>query len=162
MRGMWAFLKENIFEVGAALGGLFSAIITISTFYSTKQGEKVDSQFSVDESYERVWSKHNGNPDLKRITLDKADLKREPVTLEEERFILLLLNHVTSTMKAINRGKYDKPDGMELDVTTFFQKPIPNAVATKFFNVQSKEIQKLLSEVVKNVEQEGVARYPSV
>ena len=148
MRGMWTFLKDNFIEVGTALGGLLSAVIAITSFYSAKNSEKIDSQFSVDESYERVWSKHNGNPELKRVTLDDVDLKNEPVTLEEERFILLLLNHVTSTIKAIKGGKYEKPDGMELDIQTFFKKPIPNAVARKFFDMQSKDVQALLEQTI--------------
>lgn len=149
MGGMQAFLQENFIEIGSAVAGGISLLVGIATYYSGKRGEKADFQFSVDESYERVWSKHNGNPALERVTLDSVDLRRSPVTLEEERFILLLLNHLTSTVKAIRLGKYEKPLGMEKDIEDFFSKPIPQAVAKKFFEMQSKEVQQLLKPAMK-------------
>ena len=145
---MFPFLKANWIELGSALAGLASMALALIGHFSSKQSDQADFSFSVDESYERVWSKHNGNPALARITEDSVDLKAQPITLEEERFVLLLLNHLTSTVKAIHLGKYEKPDGMEADVTSFFSKPIPNAVVRKFFTMQSKEIREMLREVV--------------
>lgn len=144
MRGMYQFLKENWLEVGTVLAGSISVLVAIAGHFSGRSSEKADFRFSVDESYERVWSKHNGNPALQRVTDDRVDLEKKPVSLEEERFILLLLNHLTSTVKAIELGKYEKPDGMEADVINFFKKPIPRAVANKYFDMQSQEIRELL------------------
>jgi len=144
MRGMISFLKKHFFEAGTALGGVISIMITIAGHISGNRSDKADFLFLVHKSYERVWSKHDDNPALERVMDDFADINADPVTLEEERFVLLLLNHITSTTRAIRLGHYEKPPGMEKDIADFFRKPVPKAVATKFFSVQAKEVQELL------------------
>jgi hypothetical protein len=47
-------------------------------------------------------------------------------------------------LKALNLGKHEKPDGLEADVADFFQKPIPNAVAKKYWAMHSQQTKELL------------------
>lgn len=144
---MKSLFKHNWADPSSAIAAIVSTLLAASGLASDKREKKAEFQFFVDQSYERVWSKHNENPALWRITQDCIDLEKNPVTLEEERFILLLLNHVTSTLKAIRFGVYDKPDQIEEDILSFFAKPIPMSVALKHKSLQTNEIRDLLDKL---------------
>lgn len=148
---IFAFLQENWIEVGSAVAGLITILLGILTYQSGKEKakqERAKFNFSVDKSYDRIWSKYEENPKLSRITADSVDLKKQPVTLSEERFVLAMLTHITSTMKAIELGTYAEPEGMELDIVDFFTKPVPRAIAKKTLKFQSKEVQRLLNKAI--------------
>jgi len=149
---MFSFLRENWLEVGTTA---FSLIAGISTYFSRKKNEaeeekrtKAEFQLSIDKSHKGIWNTFHENADLQRVMADTANLESNPVTASEESFILLLLGHITSTVKAIDLGQYDEPQGMTEDIHNFFSKPVPNAIARKHLRFQSERVQKLISPVL--------------
>ena len=139
-----SFLKANWPELTSALIALVSVIGGLFAHLSTKRQERVEVNLSITEAHQALWGRFLGNPSLMRVTSDVVDIRKKPVTAEEEAFVLLLLAHLSTTLIAIREGKHSAPDGMLADVTTFYSKPVPLTVLKRHFKAQPTDIQFLL------------------
>jgi len=57
-----------------------------------------------------------------------ADLSKQAVTREEERFVMLVIQHLNGVFQAMQNGLVVKPEGVRRDVSSFFSLPIPKQV----------------------------------
>ena len=56
------------------------------------------------------------------------DLSKHPVTLDEEIFINLVIQHLSSVYHALRYELAIEPEGLRRDVRGFFSLPLPQAV----------------------------------
>ena len=60
-----------------------------------------------------------------------ADLMSKPVTVEEERFVIMVIHHTNTAYYAMHDELLMKLEGSRLDIGQFFSLPVPKAVWTK-------------------------------
>lgn len=77
-------------------------------------------------------------PELTRILDPSADTTKPPVTVEEERFVIFLILHLSDTYYATRAGFYQKLPGLRKDIERFFSLPIPRAVWGKIKDLQDE------------------------
>lgn len=144
------FLKSNWPEIGSVFIALISAIAGLVAHQSAKRQAKINVNLSITEAHQELWGRFLSNPALARVTSDLADIEAEPVTAEEEAFVLLLMAHLSTTLAAIRQGKHTAPEGMLADVTKFYSKPVPRKVLQQHFEAQPALLRTLLRAVESN------------
>jgi len=76
-------------------------------------------------------------PKLARILDNKVDLRRNPPTDDEGRFVNMIILHLNCAYYAIKSDALTKPEGLAADVRSFFALPIPQAIwgqAKRFYD----------------------------
>lgn len=149
MRGMIiAFLKSHWFNIAEVIGIAASVWMSASALSQTRKRNIADLHFSVGEAHDRIWNRVLQDPELGRVKDPMADLENFPVTMKEERFILLILSHLTSTLHAIDLGSYPKPEKIEEDVRNFFSLPVPGEVLENFLHRQEPILQDFMKKTM--------------
>jgi hypothetical protein len=83
------------------------------------------------QQHRDLWERMYIQPELSRILDPEADTAKAPVTAEEEMFVAFLILHLSSTLTAMRAGLFQKLEGLQNDVRSFFSLPIPGAVWKK-------------------------------
>lgn len=89
------------------------------------------STFSSTHQHRQIWSQLFSRPNLGRILKPNLDLKKRPITEDEELFVHFLILHLNASYYAIKRDVLLSPDRLGQDVKTIFSLPIPKAVWLK-------------------------------
>ena len=68
-----------------------------------------------------------------------ADVKKQPVSIQEELFVKTLVLHLGTVYRAIKHSEFVKLEGLRKDVSEFFGLPIPREVWQKIKSFQDKD-----------------------
>jgi len=75
-----------------------------------------------------LWKEFLNQPKLARVLDASANVANQPVTLEEEFFVHMIISHISSMYEALKDELVTKQEGLRRDVASFFSLPIPKAV----------------------------------
>lgn len=93
----------------------------------------------VVEGHRQIWSQLYAWPELARVREPDVNLERHPVTSLEEVFVGQIILHLSSVFLA-TKGKVVKEfEGLEIDVQSFFENPIPREVWMRRKKFQDQE-----------------------
>lgn len=111
------------------------ALIATTLLFDART-RRVSNLIRLTEQHRDLWDRVHTRPALARVLDPDADLVREPVTVEEELFVVSLILHLSSTYYSFRTGLLWKPEGLERDIRLFFALPIPRAVWEKVGELQ--------------------------
>lgn len=123
MSGIPSWVKENWFTVVQTVGIIGGLWFTSATFRST-------NLLTLAEQHRALWRDALERPGLRRVFLEKVE-RVEPVTIEEEEFLNLVIVHFETGWQMAAPGTILTKEILARDVRGFFSKPIPNAVWEK-------------------------------
>jgi hypothetical protein len=115
----------DLLQTTSIVVGLFATVITIRE--DTRE-RKIGNLFALTNAHREIWSRLYERPELVRIDLHSVDLKKNPVTHEEELFVHTLVLHLRATFKARELGMQFNDDALTADIYHFFTCPIPRWV----------------------------------
>jgi hypothetical protein len=115
----------EIVQSGSILSGFFTAAYTLRT---NTQERKIGNLFALTTSHREIWSRLHEQKELTRVLSPSVNLRKEPVTFEEELFVHSLILHVRTAFKARELGMQFDDDAVAADVRQFFNRPIPHQV----------------------------------
>jgi len=120
----------------AALGGglLFTGIAVMLD----ARARRVGNLIQLTQQHRDLWERLYMQSELARILNPTADTVNSPVTVEEERFVIFLILHLSNTYYATRAGFYQKLHGLRKDIERFFSLPIPRAVWEKVKDLQDE------------------------
>ena len=120
----------------AALGGglLFTGIAVMLD----ARARRVGNLIQLTQQHRDLWERLYMQSELARILNPTADTVNSPVTVEEERFVIFLILHLSNTYYATRAGFYQKLHGLRKDIERFFSLPIPHAVWEKVKDLQDE------------------------
>lgn len=122
----WA--REHWFDflqTASILVGFFVTTFTIRT--DTKE-RKIANLFTLTNAHRELWSRLYDKKELSRVLSPSANLRSEPITIEEELFVHTLILHLRSAFKAREFGMQFDDDAVAADIRQFFNRPIPKEV----------------------------------
>lgn len=119
--GSWFLFLQSAGIIG---GLLFTAV----SLQIDARVRRVGNLISLTQHHRDIWTRLYSTPGLARVLDANVDLKRTPVTIEEELFINLLILHLNSAYQAMQHGMFMKPESLGRDIRTFFSLPIPQVV----------------------------------
>jgi len=137
--GVLAWVGDNWFNVIQSGGIIAGLLVSAAALRLDANARRVGNLLDVTKNHREIWTYLYARPELSRVLDASADLKRVPITAEEELFVNLLVLHLNSAYQATKRGVYVKPEGLRKDIQTFFSLPIPRAVWEKAKLLQDED-----------------------
>jgi hypothetical protein len=129
--GILEWAKQNWFQflqTASLLVGFFTAIHSVRT--DTKE-RKIGNLFALTNAHREIWSRLYEREELARVLMLSVNLRREPVTAEEELFVHTLILHLRAAFKARKLGMQFDDDAVAADIRQFLNRPIPHEVWEK-------------------------------
>lgn len=83
---------------------------------------------TLTQNHRALWSEYFRNSQLARVLDTTADTAKQPVNRDEEIFVNLVIQHLSSVFHALRDELVVKPEGLRRDVWWFFSLPIPLVV----------------------------------
>ena len=115
----------DFLQTASILVGFFTAAYTSRT--DTKE-RKIGNLFSLTNAHREIWSRLYERKELSRVLAESVNLRKEPVTTEEELFVHTLILHLRAAFKARDLGMQFDDDAVAADIRQFFNRPIPRSV----------------------------------
>lgn len=114
---------------------LFLIVIALFRLISIK---KVENYQEIIKSHRDLWKMTINTPEkFKRVIELDVDINNEPLSYEEQRFIHLILLHMTSAFNYSSNNSMVKIEKLKADFVDFLTYPLPRIVwseARSFFN----------------------------
>lgn len=136
--GGFDWLGDNWFVLLSAAGiagGLLFNGVSLRTDARTR---RVANLLTITANHRDVWTQLYKRPELRRV-LETTDLRRQPVTREEELFVNLVVQHLNSVFYAMKDELLVPQEGLRRDVWWFFSHPIPSAVWNRLRVLQNED-----------------------
>jgi hypothetical protein len=125
------WLSQNWFALLQSAGIIGSLLFTGITLRDDVRSRRVGNLIAITGQHREIWGYLYSRPELTRVLDATTDLKRVPISEEEELFVTLLILHLNSSYQAMKSGMLVKPEGLHRDIRTFFSLPIPRLVWNK-------------------------------
>ena len=133
------WLSQNWFTLLQSAGIIGSLLFTGITLRDDLRSRRIENLIAITEGHREIWAYLYSRPELSRVLDTTVDLRRVPVTDEEELFVNLLILHLSSAYQAMKSGMFVKPEGLRRDIESFFALPIPRLVWSKAKIFQDEE-----------------------
>ena len=117
-------IKSTVETLGVVAGLGF----TTASYRADARARRVSNLMELAASHRELWLQLTEKPELARVLQAKLDLKNEPPSPAEERFIHLLITHLAVTFEAMKNKEVPGLSAMEDDVRDFLTLPIPALV----------------------------------
>jgi hypothetical protein len=146
---MGAWLAQNWFNILSALGIVASLLFTAISLRSETRTRRVGNLLTLTQNHRELWSELFDRPTLRRVLETKPDLSKSPITLDEDYYVNMLIQHLGSAFQAMRSGLTIKPEGLKEDVRRFFSLPIPRAIWEKLKVFQNDEFVRFVDECLR-------------
>jgi hypothetical protein len=138
MGGMASWLVTHGFDLISTLGVIAGLTFTALSFRRDDRSRRVANLLRLTGSHRDLWSELLREPKLRRILDPRADLASGPMTLEEELFVTLVIQHLNGVFHALQDDLTVRPEGLGLDVRQFLALPIPRSVWQRLQPLQNE------------------------
>lgn len=128
----WSELIQN----AGIIGGLG---LSVGAFVLERQARRAEALFKLTERHAALWAEVFTNATLARVLDPRADVVREPVTELEVMHVTKLVLHLNAAHRMYQARILREPEGLTLDIQTFFALPVPRAAWTRIKATQDKE-----------------------
>jgi len=130
--GHWLDLLQSV----GIVGGLAFTAISLRT---DSKVQRVSNLLTITKQHRDIWTLLYDRPELNRVLDLSVDLERNPVSEEEELFVILVVLHLKSAQEATKQGMFTAPSGLKKDVQWFFSRPIPRVVWERIKGLQDDD-----------------------
>ena len=126
--GILGWIQEHGFDFLQAASTLVGFFIAAYTIRTNTVERKIGNLFELTKAHREIWSRLYERKELARVLMESVNLRKEPVTVEEELFIHTLILHLRTAFKARALGMQFDDDAVAADIRQFFNRPIPRSV----------------------------------
>ena len=129
--GFTGWVVQNWFDLSQSAGILAGLLFTAHSLRSEIKTRRVSNLLSITESHRKVWTEIYRRPELKRVLDERANVRQNEMTREEEIFVNLVIFHLNAVFYARKSGLVFKLEGLRRDIWWFFSLPIPRMILEK-------------------------------
>ena len=129
--GFSRWVATNWFELLQSVGIIAGLLFTTHSLRSETKMRRVGNLLAITESHRKLWTEFYRRPDLNRVLDERAHLRQQEITREEEIFVNLVILHLNSVFYAHKMGLVFKLEGLRRDIAWFFSLPIPRMLWEK-------------------------------
>src|SRR5438552_3486139 len=98
-----------LLQTGAVTAAL---LFTGIALFLDGRARRVGNLIDLTDRHRALWDRMFNRPRLARILDPAVDLTEEPMTAEEEQFVVFIILHLSSTYYAMKSGFFQKPHGL--------------------------------------------------
>lgn len=142
------FMEIDWIEVAQTIGIITAIMISVWQIRVMIKHNKLQIQQQMILSHRDYWKLMYQYPELARITEKNINLDEKPLTIFEERYVHMLINHLTFVISASKEKSYEILEGDKLDIKTFFELPIPKKVWNESKKYHSKDFVKKFEDII--------------
>jgi hypothetical protein len=135
--GGW--IAQNLFNILSVLGIIGSLLFTSVSLRSETKTRRIANLLILTQNHRELWSELFSHPKLARVLDPKADVSVEPITIEENYYVNMIIQHLNSAFEATKSGLVIKPEGVTEDVRWLLSLPIPRATWQKLKPLQNDD-----------------------
>jgi hypothetical protein len=143
---MGSWVAENWFNLLSAIGIVASLLFTAVSLRSETRTRRIANLLTLTHNHRELWSELFARPSLRRVIDANPDLSKLPITLDEEFYVNMLIQHLGSAFQALRSGLIIQPEGLREDVRRFFSLPIPRDIWEKLKVFQNNEFVQFVEE----------------
>lgn len=137
--GVLQWISENWFNVIQTVAITASLVFTALALRLDEKTRRISNLLEITKGHRDIWTALYDRPELSRIFETLADVKRNPITPQEELFVSFLILHLNSAYHAMKAGVFIKPDGLKKDIKAFFSLPVARSVWTRMKHFQDAD-----------------------
>jgi hypothetical protein len=126
-------------DVAQTAGIVIAVLLGSLALFLDYRMRRVGNLIHLTEQHRELWERMFKDAKLSRILDPDANLAIEPVTAEEEQFVILIILHLSNSYYAISAGFFRKPDGLRKDIELFFALPVPREVWLRIKDLQDRQ-----------------------
>lgn len=134
----WVF--ENWFDLLSAVGIVGGLLFTAVALRSETKTRRIANLLTITANHREIWKQLFAHPNLVRVLDPSVDLRKQPVTNEEEIFVNLVVQHIAGVYYAMNDELVIKVEGLRRDIAQFFSAPIPAAIWERTRRLQNDQL----------------------
>ena len=125
MHPLIPWLQQDWFDLIQTLGIVCSIALTATALHRETQARKLGHYLTLVAHHRELWSETHRRPDLARIFQGDVDLVAAPMTIAEEEFLNLVIEHFTTGWLVAKDTRFLNPKVLAADAETFFARPLP-------------------------------------
>ena len=129
--GISNWVALSWFELLQSVGIIAGLLFTAHSLRSETKMRRVNNLLAITESHRKLWTEFYRHPDLNRVLDERANLRPQEISREEEIFVNLVILHLNSVFYAHKMGLVFKLEGLRRDIAWFFSLPIPRMLWEK-------------------------------
>jgi len=130
------WIAAHWFDLIQTVGIVGSLLFAAYTTHKDERARGIANSIAINDQYREIWKEIYEYPKLARVLDKEADLANDPISFEEERFVMKLILHLGTAFRAFKSGEFVTLEGLQKDVQQFFSLPIPTAVWEKLKSFQ--------------------------
>jgi hypothetical protein len=136
----------NWFTILSALGIAGGLFFNGYALRSDTKTRRVANLLILAEGHRDIWKEQLKYPELARVLDPRTNLTSQPVTMAEEVFVNLVIQHLNVVFHTMRNELTIKPEGLRRDVSGFFSLPIPAAIWSKLKVLQNDQFVKFVED----------------
>jgi hypothetical protein len=149
MRWLFEHGKDTLESLGVVCGLFFTA----ASLRADARERRITNLMEIVHSHRELWLELIEKPELARTLKSDVDLQKNPITVVEERFVHLLVIHLSVAFVARKSGMLPSLSRLEDDVGSFFSLPIPRQVWKWSLKFQEKDFVDFVERAVRLTDQ---------
>ncbi len=142
--GFLHWVNGSWFELVQTVGIIAGLVYPAAIYRADAKSRRSDNLIKLTAQHRELWDELEQRPSLKRILETNVDLRKDPVTPEEERYIGKHILRLNSAFHAIEDGVFAEPEGLVKDVRRFFSRPIAKVVWKRMKPMQDAALVKFV------------------
>lgn len=137
----------NVIQTAGIVGGLLFGACAARREAKAREFE---NHLKITALHRELWSGVTSNPSLARVVEQNPDIVRSPITLAEQEFLNLAINHFQTGWRFAKSGSLVGLDEMTSDVRNFFSLPLPRRVWEKSKQFRNLQFVRFVEEALKS------------
>jgi hypothetical protein len=126
--GVIAFISQHGLDLAQTVSITFGLFATCYTIRADRRSRRIDNLLTITEHHREIWTELYSRPALRRVMQKEVNINNDPITDDEQLFVLFLVLHLASSFRAQKEGMFLAEAGLRRDIREFFDRPIPKRV----------------------------------
>jgi len=116
------------FDLIQSVGTVAALLFSVYTLRRDITERKISLLNATVDRHREIWKFFADHPNLARVLDPRAELIQQPVTREEEAFVMGVIIHLDAVFQATKAGMLEETKGVRMDIKEFFAFPVVRAV----------------------------------
>ena len=126
-----AWLDQNWFNLAQTLGIVATGLLATLTLRRETRARRLGDYLTVVSQHRELWNDAHRRPELARIFQAEVDLVAAPMSVAEEEYLNLIIDHFHTGWLLATSGVVLKAKVLAVDAQAFFALPLPRRVWEK-------------------------------
>ena len=149
---MSLWLEEHWFSLIESVGIVGSLLFTTVTLRHDLRARRNHEHLLLSTQHRKLWGELHRRPRLARILERERDLTAEPLTVEEEQFLMLAIVHYQNGWLLSGEGSLISRQALALDAGDFFSRPAPHQAWVRVRGIQDSRFVQFVETSLRAVE----------